>query len=119
MHKREIPRENWMLFFDEFNRNFSEKIVKIEITDDEDYRVDYAESLPFQTVEITSIDEDNTSITVSAGASSSFIHVIDHAESVRLEEHENHSPKILEIKSSLGRSAVVRFHPVSPDENVQ
>lgn len=119
MPKREIPRENWMTFFDEFNRSYREKIVKIEITDDEDYRVDYAESLPFQNVEITSIDEDNTSITVSAGASSSFTHVIDNAGIVILEEHEDHSPKVLQVKSSLGRSAIIRFHPVTPDENVR
>lgn len=119
MPKREIPRESWMMFFDDFNKNHKEQIVKIEITDDEDYRVDYAESLPFQGVEITSVDEDNTSISVSAGASSSFTHVIDKAGSVILEEHEDHSPKVLQVKSSLGRSAIVRFHPVSPDENVR
>lgn len=119
MHKREIPRENWMMFLDDFNRKYNERIVKIEITDDEDYRVDYAESLPFQKAEITSVDEGNTSISISAGASSSFIHVIDDAGSIILEEHEDHSPKVLQVKSSLGRSAIIRFHPVSPDENVR
>ncbi|HEX2960319.1 MAG TPA: DUF5335 family protein [Ignavibacteriales bacterium] len=119
MPKREIPRENWMSFFTDFNKSHKEQIVKIEITDDEDYRVDYAESLPFQGLEITSVDEENTSVTVSAGASSSFTHVIDNARSVIIEEHEDHSPKALQVKSSLGRSAIVRFHPVSPDENVR
>ncbi|MGE5432153.1 MAG: DUF5335 family protein [Syntrophomonadaceae bacterium] len=119
MPKREIPRENWMMFFDDFNKNHKEQIVKVEITDDEDYRVDYAESLPFRSVEITSEVEGSTSVTVSAGASSSFNHVIDNAGSVILEEHEDHSPKALQVKSSLGRSAIIRLHPVNPDENVQ
>ncbi|HEX2866470.1 MAG TPA: DUF5335 family protein [Ignavibacteriales bacterium] len=119
MPRREIPRENWMRFLDDFSRNYRERIVKIEITDDEDYRVDYAESLPFQGAEITSVDEGNTSITVLAGASSSFRHVIDNAGSIIFEEHEDHAPKVLQVRSSLGRSAIVRFHPVSPDENVR
>lgn len=119
MPKTVIPRENWMAFFDEFNRENRGKIVKIEITDDEDYRVDYAESLPLQDVQISSKDHDNTSVQVSAGISSSFTHIIDQADTIILVENEEEYPRVLQIRSALGRSAIIRFHPVGINDSVR
>ncbi|MGE5682434.1 MAG: DUF5335 family protein [Bacillota bacterium] len=117
MSKTQIPQEQWASFFNNFNAQNQNKIVKIEITDDEDYRIDYAESLPFKEVKITSQNDAGISVSVSAGASNSFLHTIDKTLIVILEEVEE-KIKALQIRSALGRTAVIRFHPLTKDDDL-
>lgn len=115
----EIPREEWSGFFENFSDMNRDKIVKVEIIDDEDYRIDYAEALPFQSVSITAVDGENTTIEVTAGNNNSFRHLVDMANIVLLENTEDHHPKLLQIKSSLGRNAIIRFHPLEEGDDAQ
>ncbi|MDP4174501.1 MAG: DUF5335 family protein [Bacteroidota bacterium] len=117
MSKTEIPHDQWPKFFENFNRQNADKIVKIEVTDDEDYRIDYAESLPFKSVRIISKKDDNTTVAVSAGTSNSFSHSIDKTSAIILEERQDAGQQ-LEIKSSLGKTAIVRFHPLEESDDL-
>lgn len=117
MIKREIPQDEWNKYITVFNKENNGKIVKVEVTDDEDYRIDYAESLPFKEIIITR-QADNASVTITAGASNSFTHTID--KTVRLLINEDHNtPKILSIESILGRKAVIRFHPLANEDELK
>lgn len=119
MGKIEVAREKWAAFFNDFNKLYAGKSVKIEIVDDEDYRVDYAEHIEFRSVEIVSEANSNSIVAVSAGTNSYFYHEIDGAIILLLEETPSEGLKLIHIKSELGRGAIIRLLPAGENENVK
>ncbi|HEX2982588.1 MAG TPA: DUF5335 family protein [Ignavibacteriales bacterium] len=140
MIERAISKDNWEDFLSYFNDHFKDSIVKIEIVDDENYRVDYAEALPIKEFDLEEKEDGSKVIYITAGSNSSFSHQIDFAENIIVVERDEdekpevlssmdtimmnplikeavlvRSPKLIKITSALGRSAYIRFHPI--DEN--
>jgi hypothetical protein len=140
MVERAIQKDNWEDFLSYFNEHFKNSIVKIEIVDDENYRVDYAEALPIKEFDLEEKEDGSKIIYITAGSNSSFSHQIDFAENMIVAERDEDekpevlssmdtimmnplikeaalvkSPKLIKITSALGRSVYIRFHPI--DEN--
>lgn len=112
MALREIPQDEWVIFFNEFNKENRDKVVSIMVTNDEGYVIDSAERIPFAGIEVNPRDVENTIVQIAAGEVSSttlVTHFIDKTERLVLDETENGDPQKLFIYSSLGRSGEIRF----------
>lgn len=143
MTEKIIPKENWDDFLYYFNQHFKDSIVKIEIIDDENYRIDYAEGIPIKEFDLEEKEDGSNVIYITAGSGSSFSHQIEFAENITVLERDEDdkpeiissmetmimnpvvkeavhikSPKLIKIASVLGRSAFIRFHPIDEDDSV-
>ncbi|HEX2984718.1 MAG TPA: DUF5335 family protein [Ignavibacteriales bacterium] len=109
---REIPQDEWVTFFNDFNKEHRDKIVSIMATNDEGYVIDSAERIPFAGIEVNPRDVENTIVQIAAGEISSttlVTHFIDKVERLVLDETENGDPQKLFVYSALGRSCEIRF----------
>jgi hypothetical protein len=109
MHKTDIPQEEWKGFFENFNEQNNGRMAYIEVTDDEHYRLDYSESIAFEKINFSEIDDEHITIVIIAGENSSFKKFIDRTERIILGS-ENGTDEELHVISSLGRGAVIKFH---------
>jgi hypothetical protein len=113
MNTIEIPRNEWVSFFNKFNKENRDKIISMMAINDEGYVVDSAERLPFAGIEINPHDAENTVVQFAAGevsATTLATTFIDKVDKIVLEETDNGDPKKLYIISSLGRSGEIKFH---------
>lgn len=142
MVEKIIPKNNWSDFLYYFNQHFKDSIVKIEIIDDENYRADYAEGIPIKEFDLEEKEDGSKVIYITAGSGSSFSHQIEFAENITVLERDEDdkpeiissmqtimmnplvkeavllkSPKLIKITSALGRSAIIRFHPIDEDDS--
>ncbi len=113
MNILEIPKSEWVSFFNRFNKENRDKIVSMMAINDEGYVVDSAERLPFASIEINPHNADNTIVQFAAGevsATTLATTFIDKVDRIVLEETDNGDPHKLYIISSLGRSGEIKFH---------
>ncbi len=144
MTEKVIPKENWDNFLLYVNQHFHDSIVKVEILDDENYRIDYAESIPLKDFDLEERDEENKVLYINAGTGSAFNHQLDYAELITvvektedLREDELSSmetlamnpvveeailiknPKTIKVLSSRGRRAFINFYPLDEEDFVR
>ncbi len=104
---REIPRKDWLKFFDRFSRDYAGRLASIEVTArGESFDVE-ARQLPLLgvSVDLHPRDKSTTAIMLDVRPSVHITHTVPLTEKVvfREEDHE------LEIDASNGDKAILRF----------
>lgn len=109
MTTQRIARDEWIQFSNELNKTNRDKKVRIIIRDDNKKEKDRAESIEFEGIEVSSKDQYNTIVQVTAGNDLSFTHFIDQVEDISVSGENPDNIRTVHISSSLGRSAEIYF----------
>lgn len=110
MTRQVIPENEWIVFFHNFTKSNRDKIITVEVFNDEKEIIDEVTNLPLKEVNISNADKENSIAQVIAGLTSSVSHFIDKTKEIVLEKTDSGNPKTLYINSALGRGAVIHFH---------
>jgi uncharacterized protein DUF5335 len=111
MKTREIPREQWADFFDEFSRQHEGWLATLELLGAEIGAQKEARDLPFVGISADwkAGGRDNVSIILGEKRQDHVTHTIAAPLHVRLEETESGAHQALQIESAGGEQALIRF----------
>ncbi len=118
--KVEIPRKEWVNFFDGFSRQHRSWLINLEVTQDGKKHALEARELPFQgvTVDLKHGDEDTTSITLEQGRQQYLTHTVPHTKRVLLEQTQQGADSGLTIESADGSKTMLKFRSPALPETV-
>ncbi len=117
MQTREIPRDQWVAFFDGFSRQQQGWLVNVQVAQDGHQRQHEARDLPLESIATNLKDrEDTISVILEQGQKQYITHSISGANRVLLEKTDQGADAGVEIDSADGNKTIVRFRsPVSPE----
>jgi hypothetical protein len=118
MATQEIPRAEWVAFFDRFSRDQFELTATLEVTGEElgDQVVEDAQ--PFRGISADEKDGENR-ITLMIGADESTEHAVMNPVVVMLTDEDGDAGPALEIRADDGTTALLTFQkPLLPVETV-
>ncbi|MGE5430698.1 MAG: hypothetical protein ACM3QX_06475 [Syntrophomonadaceae bacterium] len=110
MTRQVVPENEWIIFTHNFTKTNRDKIVTIEVFNDQKEKIDEVTNLPLKEVNISNTDKENSIAQVIAGLTSSVSHFIDKTKEIILENTDNGNPKTLYINSETGRGVIIYFH---------
>ncbi len=115
MPTTEIPRGQWMKFFDDFSRNHEGWVVTMEVNDPEIGSQQTVAHMPLMGISADTKDrERKIEITVSRQKDAYLTHLIQTPERVWLKQGEEPGTESLEIESGNGK-IILLFEHVSPE----
>jgi len=109
MSRRNIPQDEWVRFFYDFNKQHRNLIVSVNVKDKKN-EVELIKELPLKELGINPRAEDNTIVQVIGGDSQNVTHFIDKTSRVEFEETDNNLPKQITIYSDTGSITNIYFH---------
>lgn len=110
MPTREIPREEWVAFFDQFSRQHRGTAVTIEVISDEIGAQVEAKMLPFEGIGADLKDRENRiEIAVADLPDHRITHAVIAPAGVWLKQTDEGSDEALEIKAADGAITLVRL----------
>jgi len=111
MQTREIPRDEWVAFFDSFSRQHEGWLVRLEVFGSDIGAQIEAEELPLQGIsaELKGDGEDTISIIIGEAPEQHVTHSIAAPAHVRLEETEQGAHEALQIETTDGNTTLLRF----------
>lgn len=118
MPTREIPRSEWVTFFDSFSRQHQGWLSTVEVLGTDVGAQIEARDLPLAGIsaDVRGGDQDVVSILLGAGADGHVAHMIHAPSHVRLKETEGGAHEALHIESAGGATTLLRFRcTVSPE----
>ena len=111
MQTQEIPRAEWLRFFDSFSRQHEGWRATLELLSADIGAQHQAEDLSFQGISMNSDDSDRESIVISLvqSADDHVTHMIDHPTHVWLQQTDEGADAALEVlrEDPLGREAQI------------
>lgn len=113
MSTREIPREEWLAFFDSFSRQHDGWLITVEVLG-----ADVGAQIESHEQPLAGIvaEQDVITIFLRSSAADHLAHLIHRPSHVRLEETNEGAHEALHIESSAGPTTLVRFRsPVLPE----
>ncbi len=116
----EIPREDWVSFFDGFSKQHEGWIVSLEVTDANGQRRVEARDLPLQGVaaNLKHGGEDTISIILARRTDDLVTHNIAQTTRVGLNRNAEGADEGLELDSATGEKALLRFRSPALPETV-
>jgi len=114
---REIPREEWLEFFDTFSGQHEGWLTRIEVVRDGVPTEVPVRELPFERISADLKDKEQA-ISICLGERMEECVNIDQPERVKLEQTAEGADRALEIDSADGRKTMVRFRTTVLAENV-
>jgi len=110
MPTREIPRDEWLSFFDEFSRQHEGWLVTVEVLTDESGAQLEAHELPLVGI-TTDKDRNSKTIAIIVGQTidDHITHTISEPTHVWLDETADGAHQALQIESANGEKAILRF----------
>jgi len=110
MQTREIPRDEWVAFFDSFSRQHEGWLVRLEVFGSDIGAQVEAEEMPLQGIAADLKDgEETISIIIGEAPEQHVAHSIAAPTHVRLEETEQGAQEVLQIESADGSTTLLRF----------
>lgn len=118
MQTREIPREEWITFFDAFSRMHEGRLATVEVLGRDLGAQVEASELPFVgiTAELKGSDGDSVSIIVGTAAANHITHTVTRPTHVTLEQNESGADEVLQVESANGTRSLLSFRSVMPKE---
>jgi hypothetical protein len=116
MAKQEIPRDEWIRFFNDYSHQHQGWLATVEIKGKEIGDRIEAKGLPFQGVTFDEKGSEKGSIAVflDKGTQEDETHIIAHPTHLRI-ENEGERERELEIEASDGTKTLIHFdHPSNP-----
>lgn len=118
MTTREIPREEWPVFFEQFSSQHAGWLVTLDLSEREPAQAE-AHNLPLQGISLDTKGSDAGSVTVTVGSGDTQLtHVIDDPVRVQLVETPEGAHEALEFELKDGSRARLRFRVVALPETV-
>ena len=111
MTTREIPRDEWVAFFDGFSRQHEGWLVAVEVLGADIGAQVEARELPLGgvTADLKGRDEGAISITLGESAENHVMHTITAPAHIRLEQTAEGANAALQIESAGGATTLLRF----------
>ena len=120
MATREIPRDEWVAFFDGFSRQYKGWLVTIEVLGSELGAQVEARELRLEGIsaDLKGGDEDTISIMVGETPDDHVTHTITQPTSIRLEQTQEGANEALQIESGDRVTTLLRFRSAMLPEMV-
>jgi hypothetical protein len=120
MPTQEIPREQWIVFFNSFNNQHDGWLATLEVFDNAIGAQQQAHSLPFEGISLDSQADEPESILIDIGKSQEdhITHRIDQPQHIYLQRTYDGADAALEIESADASKTLLRFRSPLPPEFV-
>jgi hypothetical protein len=111
MPTREIPRKEWVEFFNNFSRNHKGWTVNMEVFGTEIGAQLEAHEMPLEGViaDLKVTGRDQIAILIEESPQKHLVHSINHPEHVRVEKEESNSEMVIQIQAEDGFTTLLRF----------
>lgn len=117
MRTRDIPREQWVRFFDEFSRRHEGWVVTLEVIGLDIGDQEEANGLPLVGVSADLKDRENRiEIIVGGRPDADVTRFITTPKSVWVKESKMPGDEALEVESEDGTKTILNFHRVLPEQ---
>jgi len=117
MQTREIPREQWIKFFDDFSKNHEGWIVTLEVIGSDIGDQEEANKLPLVGVSAdVKAHENLIEIIVGGRPDADVTRIINTPKGVWIKEPRIPGDETLEVESEDGVKTLLNFHHVRPEE---
>jgi hypothetical protein len=113
MQTREIPREQWVRYFDDFSKNHEGWIATLEVLGPDIGDQEEARGLPLVGISAdVKAGENRIEIIVGGRPDSDVTRFIDTPKSVRVKEPETAGDEVIEVESQDGTKTLLTFHRI-------
>jgi hypothetical protein len=111
MQTREIPRDEWLTFFDAFSRQHEGWLATVQVLGEEIGAQTEANELPLVgvTADLKDGEDDTVAIIMGEAAEDHITHTVTRPAHVRLEQAEGGADEALEVESADGTRTLLRF----------
>jgi len=117
MRTRDIPREQWVRFFDDFSKNHEGWIVSLEVLGSDIGDQEEADRLPLVGISADlKAHEDRLEIIVGGRPEADVTRFIERPKHVWVKEPRIPGDEAIEIESEDGIKTLLNFHHVRPEE---
>jgi len=117
MHTRDIPREQWIRFFDDFSKNHEGWIVTLEVVGSDIGDQDEADGLPLVGISAdVKARENRIDIIVGGKPDADVTRFIERPIHIWVKEPRIPGDDAIEIESEDGIKTLLNFHHVRPEE---
>ena len=117
MQTREIPREQWIKFFDDFSKNHEGWIVTLEVLGPDIGDQEEADRLPLVGVSAdVKAHENRIEIIVGGRPDVDVTHFIERPKHIWVKEPRMSGDEVIEVESEDGIKTLLNFHHVRPEE---
>jgi hypothetical protein len=117
MLTKEIPREEWIRFFDDFSKKHEGWIVTVEVLGSDIGYQEEANGLPLVGISADLKDRENRiEIIVGGRVDADLTRIIEKPERVWIKQPQEVADEAVEVESKDGTKTLVSFHYVSPEE---
>ncbi|HYR95663.1 MAG TPA: DUF5335 family protein [Candidatus Binatus sp.] len=120
MLSREIPRDQWIRFFDDFSRQHQGWLVTVEVVGLKIGDQEEASRLPLVGVSAdTKAGENRVAVMVGGRPDGNLTHIVERPKRVWLKEPEQPAlpaHAAIDIESEDGTMTIVHFNHVDPDQ---
>lgn len=117
MRTRDIPREQWIRFFDDFSKNHEGWVVTLEVMGSDIGDQEEASGLPLVGVSAdVKAGENRVEIIVGGRPDVDVTRFIDAPKNVWVKESSTPGDEAIEIESEDGTKTLLNFHRVLPEQ---
>jgi hypothetical protein len=117
MRTREIPREQWSRFFDDFSKQHAGWVVILEVLGADIGDQEEATRLPLVGISADVKDrESRMEIIVGGRPDAHVTHIINRPQHVWLTQPAAEAHEAVEVESADGTTTLVRFRYIPPEE---
>jgi hypothetical protein len=111
MQTLEIPRNQWVSFFNNFSRNHHGWAIKLEVLHVDIGAQVEAHDLPFLGIvaDLRPNGKDQIAIIIEASHYNHMSHIIAYPTHVRIEQNDRGTDEALQIESASGETAIINF----------
>ncbi len=116
MVSREIPREQWISYFDEFSRNHEGWIIALKVIGSDIGDQDEANGLPLVGISADIKDRENRVAIIVGGRSDTDVNrIINSPRRIWVKEDKLPGDEAIEVESDDGTRTLVTFHHIPPE----
>jgi len=117
MLTREIPRNEWIKFFDDFSKQHQGWVVIVEVISPELGDQEEINGLPLVGISADAKDGENRiEIMVGGKPEAHLTHIIESPKRVWVKEAEEEAHEAVDVESEDGTKTILRFRHIPPDE---
>jgi uncharacterized protein DUF5335 len=117
MPTKEIPRTEWIKFFDEFSKQHQGWVVTVEVLSPEIGDQDEADGSPLVGISADTKDGENRiEIMIGGNAEAHLTRIINSPKRVWVKQPEEEAHEAVEVESDDGTTTILRFRHIPPDE---
>ncbi|HZF39158.1 MAG TPA: DUF5335 family protein [Blastocatellia bacterium] len=117
MHTRDIPREQWIRFFDDFSKNHEGWIVTLEVIGSDIGDQEEASGLPLVGISADlKARENRIEIIVGGRPDADVTRFIEKPKRVWVKESRIPGDEAMEVESEDGIKTLLNFHHIPPEE---